>query len=64
MASTWASSMSSRSSASSLAMKPMVAKASVTMPASGPKPNIFTNRIATMISGKEREAAMMARQTR
>ena len=42
----------------------MVAKDSVRKPASGPKPKIATRRIATMISCKAREMAMIARQTR
>ncbi len=57
-------SMSSMSSASSLAMKPIVAKARVIMPASGPKPNMATNRIAMITSWKVRLIAMTARQNR
>ena len=42
----------------------MVAKASVRKPANGPKPNMATNRMAMMISCRERETAMIARQTK
>jgi len=54
-------SMSSMSSASSFDRKPMVAKDSVRNPASGPKPNSATNRMAMITSWKLRETAMMPR---
>ena len=56
--------MSSMSSASSLPRNPMVAKARVSAPASGPNPTITTKKIAMTISWNERDMAMNARQAR
>ena len=42
----------------------MVAKVSVRKPAKGPKPNMATNKMATMISLSVRETAMKPRQNR
>ena len=44
-------------------MKPMVAKVKVKNPAKGPKPNIATKKMATIISFKVRDAAMLVRGT-
>src|SRR5690554_7084983 len=63
-ASTAFHSMDSTSSASSFPKNPTVETTSVIMPANGPKPNIATNKTATISSWNARETARILRQTR
>ena len=63
MASACVGSLDSMLSARSLARNPTVASARVSVPARGPKPNMATNRMATMTSWNVRDSATMPRHT-